>query len=123
MPDNPDSLDRLVAVLDQIASKLQHDQIQTFTIFANRTGYFLSRYGCKQFANLKEAALLMTNLDLLDNEPMTEKQHRLKKKHGTPKEFADAVFNCVGEISIAEARAAIDKYNAEWFAAGAATEK
>jgi hypothetical protein len=118
MPDS--SIDGLVAALGQVASKLQHDKIQTFTVFANGSGYFLSRWGCTQFSNLKQAALLMTNIDLLDNEPLTEKQMQLKKKHGTPKEFADAVFNAVGDISVAEAREAIDKYNAEWFTAGAA---
>jgi len=117
MPDN--NLDSLVGALGQ----LRRNGIQTVTFFANGSGFFLSRFRCRQFSTIEQAALLMTNVDLPDNEPLTEKQARLKKKRGTPKEFADAVFNAVGEISIAEARTAIDKYNAEWFEAGASTEK
>jgi hypothetical protein len=38
----------------------------------------------------------------------------LRKAHGTPREFADAVWRAVGEISIAEASAAIAKYQREY---------
>lgn len=48
----------------------------------------------------------------------TKKQAALVKKHGTPAEFAQAVYRCVpGDISMDEARAAVDKYNREWQAA------
>ena len=47
------------------------------------------------------------------------KQCKLAKKHGTPAEFAQAVYKAVpGDISMDEARAAVDKYNCEWAAAG-----
>ncbi len=46
---------------------------------------------------------------------MTIGQMMLKKKHGTPSEFAKACYECVpSDISMDEARAAIDKYNKEW---------
>ena len=45
-------------------------------------------------------------------------QRRLQKKHGTPAEFAQAVYRCVpGDISMDEAKAAIAKYQREWDAA------
>lgn len=46
---------------------------------------------------------------------LTPNQRKLAKKHGTPAEFAQAVYKCVpGDISMDEARAAVDKYNREW---------
>ena len=51
-------------------------------------------------------------------EVLSKKQLRLKLKHGTPAEFAVAIYKCVpGDISMDEARAAIDKYNREWLEA------
>jgi hypothetical protein len=38
----------------------------------------------------------------------------LKRNHGTPAEFARAVWNAVGEISVAEAQAGIERYEREW---------
>jgi len=50
---------------------------------------------------------------------LTPKQRKLVKKHGTPAEFAQAVYKCVpGDISMDEAQAAVGKYNREWLAAG-----
>jgi hypothetical protein len=50
---------------------------------------------------------------------MTAQQRKLAKKHGTPAEFAVAVYKCVpGDISMDEARAAVEKYNREWDTAG-----
>lgn len=50
---------------------------------------------------------------------MTPRQRILAKKHGTPPDFASSVYKCVpGDISMDEARAAIDKYNREWAEAG-----
>lgn len=49
---------------------------------------------------------------------LSRKQKRLAKKHGTPAEFARACYGCVpGDISMDEARAAVEKYNREWEAA------
>lgn len=49
---------------------------------------------------------------------LTPGQRKLKKKHGTPAEFAKAVYACVpGDISMGEARAALEKYQKEWDAA------
>ncbi len=42
------------------------------------------------------------------------KLQELYKKHGTPAEFARAVYSAIGEISVAEAEAAIAKYEKEW---------
>lgn len=50
---------------------------------------------------------------------LTPKQRKLAKKHGTPAEFAQAVYKCVpGDISMDEARASVDKYCYEWRLAG-----
>lgn len=39
----------------------------------------------------------------------------MAKKHGTPAEFSQACYARVpGDISMDEARAAIEKYNREW---------
>ncbi|HVX56949.1 MAG TPA: hypothetical protein VHA37_04405 [Candidatus Saccharimonadales bacterium] len=49
---------------------------------------------------------------------LSRKQKRLVKKHGTPAQFARACYECVpGDISMDEARAAVEKYNREWGAA------
>lgn len=45
-------------------------------------------------------------------------QRELEEAHGTPKEFAMALWNALGEISVDEAHAAIQKYEAEWHEAG-----
>ncbi len=42
------------------------------------------------------------------------KLKELYEKHGTPAEFARAVYAAIGEISVAEAEAAIAKYEQEW---------
>lgn len=48
---------------------------------------------------------------------LTRGQRSLKQAHGTPDAFANAVWRAVGEISVDEANAAINKYRAEWEAA------
>jgi hypothetical protein len=46
---------------------------------------------------------------------MSQKQSELAKKHGTPAEFAQAVYKAVpGFISMDEARESIERYNQEW---------
>lgn len=45
---------------------------------------------------------------------MIPSQSDLRRAHGTPKEFAAAVYRAVGEISLDEAEAAISKYQREW---------
>lgn len=50
---------------------------------------------------------------------MTPAQRELNRKHGTPAVFARAVYKCVpGDISMDEARAAVEKYGREWAEAG-----
>jgi len=47
--------------------------------------------------------------------PMSKAQKKLAKKHGTPAQFAVAVYRAVpGFISMDEARAAVEKYNRVW---------
>ena len=46
-------------------------------------------------------------------------REELRRNHGTPAEFANAVWNAVGEISVAEARSAIEGYEREWLEADA----
>lgn len=48
---------------------------------------------------------------------LTPGQRRLRKKHGTPAEFAVACYRAVGEVSMDEANVAIAKYQKEWDAA------
>lgn len=49
------------------------------------------------------------------NPIFSDKQNDLAAKHGTPPEFARAVYQTVPEfLSMDEARIAIDKYNKEW---------
>ena len=40
-----------------------------------------------------------------------------QRAHGTPQEFRRAVIAAIGEISVDEANAAIDRYEREWEAA------
>jgi hypothetical protein len=49
---------------------------------------------------------------------LTPKQIILKVAYGTPQEFETAMMRALGEISIEEARDAIEKYRNEWYAAG-----
>lgn len=44
----------------------------------------------------------------------TEAQRVLMAKHGSPFDFAKACAAAVGEISVDEAEAAIEKYLKEW---------
>ncbi len=48
----------------------------------------------------------------------TEAQKELAKKHGTPREFAQACVNAIGEITCLEAHEAISRYQKKWNAAG-----
>jgi hypothetical protein len=48
---------------------------------------------------------------------LTEKQKKLKEKHGTPEQFEAAVWRALDMISVAEAIEAIHKYEDEWEAA------
>jgi hypothetical protein len=47
----------------------------------------------------------------------TAGQREMQQKHGTPREFARAVVDAIGEISVLEAHVAIRKYRDEWEAA------
>ena len=53
-------------------------------------------------------------LDTLPNKANTPAQRALQEKHGTPREFAEACINAIGEISALEANVAIRKYRDEW---------
>lgn len=50
----------------------------------------------------------------LPDEASTPGQRELQAKHGTPRAFAEACVNAVGEISPDEARAAVGRYVDEW---------
>jgi hypothetical protein len=57
------------------------------------------------------------NRSLIDGQPnkaTTPGQWALQKQHGTPKVFARACVQAIGEISPAEAEVAINKYREEW---------
>ena len=50
---------------------------------------------------------------------ISEQQKSLMAKHGTPAGFAQACYELVpGTISMDEAKAAVEKYQSEWDAAG-----
>ena len=53
-------------------------------------------------------------VDDLPDVPRTEGQRALAAKHGTPRQFARACADALGEISIEEADDAVRKYLAEW---------
>lgn len=50
----------------------------------------------------------------MPNKATTAGQRALQKKHGTPRQFADACVNAIGEISPLDAHRAIRKYLDEW---------
>lgn len=52
--------------------------------------------------------------DGMPDKAITPGQVALEAKHGTPLSFAQAVIQCVGEISVAQAQAVIQKYEREW---------
>ena len=55
----------------------------------------------------------------MPNRATNGQQRSLQRKHGTPRAFARAVVNAIGEISVLEAGIAIRKYRDEWEAANA----
>jgi len=57
------------------------------------------------------------------SDKLTDKQQRLKKKHGTPREFSKGVYAALGEVSLFEAQRAIAKYEQEWRDAGEPMKK
>lgn len=54
---------------------------------------------------------------MMPNRATTAGQRALQRKSGTPRQFARAVVNAIGEISVQEAHATIRKYLEEWKAA------
>jgi len=57
------------------------------------------------------------NADLIEdmpNEATSAAQRILQTEHGTPREFAQACVNAIGEISCLEAHTAIQKYKKQW---------
>jgi len=53
----------------------------------------------------------------MPHEPKNKAQRKLMEKHGSPRMFAQACVNALGEISCLEADAAIEKYRRQWEAA------
>ena len=65
-------------------------------------------------------AIREDNGDLIASMPTdatTPGQEELKRKHGSPRAFAQACNNAIGEISCLEAHTAIQDYLAKWNAA------
>lgn len=57
------------------------------------------------------------NGDLIASMPHdaeTPGQEALKAKHGSPRAFAQAMVNAIGEISCLKAHTAIQEYKQEW---------
>lgn len=50
----------------------------------------------------------------LPDAAITPKQKELQTRHGTPKQFAEACIKAIGDISPAEAQAAVARYLNEW---------
>lgn len=59
--------------------------------------------------------------DMAEADGITLAQAKLKRLHGTPEAFEAAIWTACGEISVDEARAAIEKYKREWKIAGTIT--
>lgn len=71
------------------------------------------------FRSMREQTIA-DNADLIaemPDEATTPAQEELKAKHGTPREFAKACVNAIGEISCLEAHTAIAEYKNKWDAA------
>jgi hypothetical protein len=45
-------------------------------------------------------------------------REELRRNHGSPAEFAKAVWNALDMITVAEAQAGIERYEREWLEAG-----
>jgi hypothetical protein len=57
------------------------------------------------------------NADLINempNKATSAAQRILQAEHGTPREFAQACVNAIGEITCLEAHTAIQKYRKQW---------
>jgi hypothetical protein len=54
----------------------------------------------------------------LPNKAETDAQRELQAKHGTPREFAQACVNAIGEITCLEAHTAIERMLKRWLEAG-----
>jgi hypothetical protein len=50
----------------------------------------------------------------MPHDAKTPGQEALKKKHGSPRVFAQACVNAIGEISCLEAHTAIARYKEQW---------
>lgn len=63
-----------------------------------------------------EAARRKFSQDLapMPDRPLVREQEKMAQKSGTPAQFAGRVTQAIGEISIDEARTAIQKYLKEW---------
>lgn len=73
----------------------------------------------KQMADMIDQ-IRADNGDLIASMPcdaVTPGQEALKAKHGSPRAFAQACNNAIGEISCLEAHTAIAEYKAKWDAA------
>lgn len=69
----------------------------------------------RAFVRFKPAKWMSDGKTSRQMDGLTPGQRKLQKKHGNPAEFATAVYNCVpGDISMDEARAALEKYQKEW---------
>lgn len=52
--------------------------------------------------------------DVCSFEPACQTREEMRQRHGTPQAFANAVWSALGEISLAEALDAIDRYKREF---------
>ena len=62
----------------------------------------------------RDSAHSIINPDKLPNEANTDGQRALINKHGSPRVFALAIIAAIGEISVADAQAAVNRYLEEW---------
>ena len=68
---------------------------------------------------MKQAADVVTSVGGAIAAPMSSTQVRLLGKHGSPAAFAQACYKAVpDDISMEEARVAVEKYQREWDEAG-----
>ena len=62
----------------------------------------------------RDSAHSLINPETLPDEATTEGQRAMVAKHGTPRTVALGIIEAVGEISVAEAAAAVNRYLEEW---------
>jgi len=91
---------------------------ETLRVWLRRRGVFIGSFADDTPLQKRKRKVSFADLGL------NVKQKKLRRKHGTPAEFAVACYKAVPDfIGMDEARAAVDKYSREWHACSAPREE